>query len=125
MAGPFAFLTRVGSKAGKSIGKATFRSIWEMARIVFYGEIFLFFRKLLFKTAWVGTKIGIFLLIFEQAVSAVESLASSFAAPLPGELSQGIGMVLPNNFSACLSAILTAKFIILLLSIKDSVLSST
>ncbi|MBR2515597.1 MAG: DUF5455 family protein [Halomonas sp.] len=124
MAAPLALLARAGSTVGRSLGNMTKRSFWQLSRMVFFVELFVYFRRLFFRIAWLATKIGMFLYLFEQAIQAVELLFSTFAAPLPSELSNGIALVLPSNFTACITAILTTKFIFFVLSVKDRVLSS-
>ena len=120
----FQFFARGAAKAGKSAGKHTWKVIWELGRVGFFVSLFMSTRRFLFRLAWLSVKIGVFLYLLQQAVNLVESLFSSFAVSPPPELSQGISMVVPHNFTACFTAILTTKFIFLVLSIKDNIISS-
>ncbi|NYS79622.1 DUF5455 family protein [Halomonas glaciei] len=124
----FTTVARVIGLAGKAVGKAigivSLKRFWRLSRMVFFVELFVYFRRLIFQITWLSVKIAIFLYLFEQIIQAVELLFTTFAAPLPTELSNGIARVLPNNFTACITAILSTKFFFFVLSVKDRVLSS-
>ncbi|MGM0784624.1 MAG: DUF5455 family protein [Pseudomonadota bacterium] len=72
---------------------------------------------------WFMVKVGIFVFLVQTFIAGIESVGNGIQASMPSVLSQGIGRILPNNFYACVSAILMAKFMVFALHVKDRVLN--
>lgn len=67
-------------------------------------------------------KLGIFLGLLKAMISGVTALGNSIMVTMPPMLTDGINRILPDNFYACVSAILMAKFVVYTFHIKDRLL---
>lgn len=79
---------------------------------------------------WTATKIGFFMIklgifigLLSALITGIESLFSSISTSMPPMLAEGITRVLPDNFYACVSAVLMAKFLVFTFQVKDRVLN--
>lgn len=64
-------------------------------------------------------KAGVFLGLLKGMADLIAGTLNSLIVAMPPMLSDGIGRVLPDNFSLCISAILMAKFAVWAFTIKD------
>lgn len=96
-----------------------------------FTELFLHFGGLFvraylwFKVAKFGIftiKLGIFLGLLTAMVNGITALGNSIIVTMPPMLTDGINRILPDNFYACVSAILMAKFLVYTFHIKDRLL---
>lgn len=67
-------------------------------------------------------KLGIFLGLLSAMINGITSLGNSIVVSMPPMLAEGINRVLPDNFYACVTVILLAKFIVYTFHIKDRLL---
>lgn len=67
-------------------------------------------------------KLGIFLGLLSAMIDGITLLGNSIMVAMPPMLADGINRVLPDNFYACVTTILLAKFIVYTFHIKDRVL---
>lgn len=86
----------------------------------------LFVRAYLwFKVAKFGIftiKLGIFLGLLTAMINGIKLLGNSIIVSMPPMLADGINRVMPDNFYACATTILLAKFLVYTFHIKDRVL---
>ena len=68
-------------------------------------------------------KVGVLVFLLTTLVEGIEQIGSSLTAALPPMLADGIGRILPDNFYTCVSAILTAKFLVFVFELKSRLLS--
>ncbi|MBL1269804.1 hypothetical protein [Vreelandella titanicae] len=67
-------------------------------------------------------KLGIFFGILTAMINGIKLLGNSLIVSMPPMLADGITRVMPDNFYACVTTILLAKFIVYTFHIKDRVL---
>lgn len=67
-------------------------------------------------------KLGIFLALLTAMINGIKLLGNSIIVSMPPMLADGITRVMPDNFYACATTILLAKFIVYTFHIKDRVL---
>lgn len=89
-----------------------------------FGGLFVRF-YLWLKVAKLGVftiKLGIFLGILSVMINGIKSLGNAIMVSMPPMLVDGINRVMPDNFYACASTLLLAKFIVYTFHIKDRLL---
>lgn len=67
-------------------------------------------------------KMGIFFGILSAMINGIKLLGNSIMVSMPPMLADGINRVMPDNFYACATTILLAKFIVYTFHIKDRLL---
>ncbi|MBZ9538924.1 DUF5455 family protein [Modicisalibacter tunisiensis] len=91
------------------------------ALLLNFGKLFLRFYFWL-KVARFGlflVKVGVVLGLITAMASGIDALVQGLSASMPALLADGIGRILPDNFAACVSALVMAKFFVWAFSIKD------
>lgn len=67
-------------------------------------------------------KLGIFFGILTAMINGIQLLGNSIIVSMPPMLADGINRVMPDNFYACATTILLAKFLVYTFHIKDRLL---
>ncbi|MGM0986560.1 MAG: DUF5455 family protein [Pseudomonadota bacterium] len=75
------------------------------------------------KFGWFMVKLGIFVMLLQAFIAGIETAGNAISSSMPTMLSDGINRILPSNFYACVSALLTAKLMVFTLQVKDRVLN--
>lgn len=70
-------------------------------------------------------KVGVLVFLLTALVNGIEQIGNGLTASLPPMLADGIGRILPDNFYTCVTAILTAKFLVFVFELKSRLLSMT